>query len=223
MESRGETLIRISPERAEIIVERNHEGVVSRKTIAPETLTKCFLTSRYDDEKHETGLLPEHCIAVTMTATAHFYYIRCPDLHTDFTYYGTELINFPIPRLVFGFKYAPDSGKVTDSSVCVVRDERLTPDTPTYHYPFSNVFSDNRICMGNNALPVYKSPTRLTALASYILRIPNNNDQYSNHNNKLNLEYRDLLEQMKGKDPSHYYTDILIPDGRTLKDFMNRR
>ena len=31
------------------------------------------------------------------------------------------------------------------------------------------------------------------------------------------------LEQMKGKTPSHYYTDVLVPDGKTLKDFLDAR
>ena len=107
--------------------------------------------------------------------------------------------------------------------VCVVKDERLTSDTPTYRYPFSNVHGDNNICTGNNALPIYRDPARLHTLAGYLLRLPNNNDLYSRENNRLHAEYRDLLEQMKGKTPSHYYTDVLVPDGKTLKDFLDAR
>ena len=39
----------------------------------------------------------------------------------------------------------------------------------------------------------------------------------------MNAEYRDLLEQMKRKTSSHYYTDVLVESGETLKDFLNRR
>lgn len=39
----------------------------------------------------------------------------------------------------------------------------------------------------------------------------------------MNAEYRDLLEQMKRKTPSHYYTDVLVESGQTLKDSLNRR
>ena len=103
----------------------------------------------------------------------------------------------------------------------MVKDERLNPDTPLFVYPFSNVHGDNSICLGNNALPVYKDPARLHTLAAYILRFPNNNDLFFPHNNKLNLEYRDLLEQLKGKDPSVYYSHVLKEKGQTLKEFMN--
>ena len=117
----------------------------------------------------------------------------------------------------------PQEGKVARCRVCVVKDERLTSDTPTYRYPFSNVHGDNNICTGNNALPIYRDPARLHTLAGYLLRLPNNNDLYSRDNNRLHAEYRDLLEQMKGKTPSHYYTDVLVPDGGTLRDFLDAR
>lgn len=223
MNKGDELVLRISPSRTEAVVEMHEKGTISRKNITVDSLTNCFLSSRYDEEAHPTGLLPEGCIGVTMTPKYTLYFIRYPELHADFTYYGTEYLNFPIPRLVFCVKYMPREAKVADCGLCVVKDERLTLDTPLYHYPFSNVFSDGRVCTGNNALPVYKDPARLHTLASFLLRLPNNDDLFSVENNRLNAQYRDLLEQMKDKDPSFYYTDVLVEQGRTLKDFMNRR
>lgn len=217
-------IIRINSERAEVEVEQHSKkGVISRKNISPRALADCILTSRYDDESHPTGLLPEGCIAVVMEKKYVYYYIRYPELHADFSYYETEYLSFPIPRLVFCFKYLPNEKKVAEVSLCVVKDERLTPDTPTYRYPFSNVHGNLSVCLGNNALPVYKDPARLHTLAGYILRLPNNDDLYSEQNNRLHAGFRDLLEQMKNKTPSHYYTDVLVESGRTLKDFLARR
>ena len=107
------------------------------------------------------------------------------------------------------------------SYLSVVKDERLTPNTPLFVYPFSNVYGNSSICLGNNVLPIYKNPARLHTLAAYILRFPNNNDMYSSSNNKLDLEYRDLLEQLKGKDPSVYYTGVLKEKRQILKDFLD--
>ena len=223
MNRSDELVLRISPSRAEAIVEMQKKGIISRKSISVDSLANCFLSSRYDEEIHSTGLLPEGCIGVTMTPRYTYYFIRYPDLRVDFSYFGTQYPNFPIPRLVFCFRYMPQEKKVADCYVCVTKDERLTADTPLYHYPFSNVYNDLRICIGNNALPIYKDPARLHTLASYLLRLPNNNDLYSREDNKLHAEYRDLLEQMKGKEPSLYYTDVLIESGQTLKQFMDRR
>ena len=217
-------IIRISSERAEVEVEQHSKkGVVTRKNISPESLSSCILNSRVDDERHPTGLLPEGCIAVVMEKKHVYYYIRYPDLYADISYYNTEYQGFPIPRLVFCFKYLPVARKVVDASLCVVKDERLTLDTPTYRYPFSNVHGNLRVCLGNNALPVYKDPARLHTLAAYILRMPNNDDLYSEQNNQLHAGFRDLLEQMKTKTPSHYYSDVLVANGQSLKDFLNRR
>ena len=217
-------IIRINSDRAEVEVEQHSKkGVITRKNISPESLSNCILTSRRDDESHPTGLLPEGCIAVVMEKKYVYYYIRYPELYTDFSYFGTEYPHFPIPRLVFCFKYSPKTKKVAEASLCVVKDERLTLDTPTYQYPFSNVHNNLSICLGNNALPVYKDPARLHTLAAYILRLPNNNDLYSSQNNRLHAGFRDLLEQMKHKTPSHYYTDVLVASRKTLKDFLLRR
>lgn len=224
MEQAFDTVIRIASERAEVVVEQTKKGgIIARKNISPEALGACFMTSRYDDEIHHTGILPEDCIAMAMTAKHHFYYIRYPELHADMTYFGTEYPHFSIPRLVFGFKYMPKEGKVAESRVCVVQDERLSGDTKLYTFPFSNVNSVGNICIGNNALPVYKDPARLSGLPGYILRIPNNNDRYSTASNRLHWDYRELLEQMKGKPASCYYTDVLLEDGRTLQNFMSWR
>lgn len=221
MNNYSDTVLRISPGRAEVLVEQEKNGVICRKTIAPDSLASCLLSSRYDDEQHNTGLLPECCVAVTLTPKHTWYFIRYPELYADISYYGTEYPHFPIPRLVFGFKYLGAEKKVVRSYLCVVKDERLTPDTPLYTYPFSNVHGDDSICLGNNALPAYKNPARLHTLAAYILRFPNNNDMYSSSNNRLNLEYRDLLEQLKGQEPSVYYSHVLKERGQTLKNFMD--
>ena len=36
----------------------------------------------------------------------------------------------------------------------------------------------------------------------------------------LFLPYRELLNHLKDKAPSYYYTDVLVPSGKTLKDFI---
>ena len=220
MKDTGTILIRLSPDTAEISVEQEQNGIISRKNLTPETLAMCFLGSRFDDTEHSTGLLPSNCIAATMTASGIRYFIRYPHRSADISYYGTEYTDFPLPQLVFSMRYDPETHKAMDIRLCVVKDEHLTPDTPTYHYPFSNVYGDKRICLGNNALPQYKDPTKIGGLAYHILHMPNNNDMYKSQHNKLGLEYRELLEYLKDKDPACYYSEILVPDGKTLKHFI---
>ena len=217
-----ETVIRIKPDQPEISVEQIKGKTVSRKLVKPESIAQCFLGSKFDTDKYVSGLLPEGCIEVIISSKEIWYFIEHRERHVDISYYGTEYPAFPLPRLVFAFRYLLEEQKVAACCLCVIPEGRICQETPLYHYPFSNVSSyDGRICLGNNALPVYKDPARLCTLPDYILRIPNNNDHFNKDHNQKGLEYRDLLELLKDKDPTYYYTDILVPNGSTLQDFFN--
>lgn len=83
----------------------------------------------------------------------------------------------------------------------VVADERPTMNSVMYRYPFSNVGgSMGTICIGRNALPQYKTPHALAILPTFLLSIPNGDHSFNALNNKLGLQYRDLLEHLKDKD-----------------------
>ena len=221
MEKHFDMNIKISAERAEIVVEQANGSVIKRKTISKETFYRAIMGSRFEDVPCSVGFLPDHCFSATVNKKTITFFLRCPELYADITYHETEYPGFPIPRLVFAFDYLPDNGRITDSRLAVVKDERLTADTQVYLYPFSNVHENNRICLGNNSLPIYKDSSRIHTLMPLILSFPNNDDMFTASHNKLELEYPELLEQVKDKDPAYYYSDVLIPDEKTLKDFMN--
>jgi hypothetical protein len=101
----------------------------------------------------------------------------------------------------------------------VVAIGELNENTKMYHYPFSNV-SGFRMCTGANQLPKIKKVSSLINLPYHILSLPDNDDHYNKSNTKLELEHRELLEHLKGKSSEYYYTDVLIPSGKTLKDFI---
>ncbi len=112
MECDGDIVLRISPERLEIALEQQKKGgVVTRKNISPETLAACILGSRYDEKAQATGLLPEGCVAAVLEEANTTYFIRYPELYADISYYGTEYLHFPIPRLVFAFQYLSNRGQ----------------------------------------------------------------------------------------------------------------
>ena len=69
-------------------------------------------------------------------------------------------------------------------------------------------------------MPAYKKLHKAVNLPAFLLSIPNNMHSYYKTHNKLGLEYRELMEHLKDKDPSYYYTDILITNGWTLGEFI---
>lgn len=148
------------------------------------------------------------------------YCLLCQQRYADITYHNTLYERFPLPKLVFGFQIS-EQGKVSNCRLGVVADEELKCSTEMFCYPFSNVRqSDFHLCTGNNVLPPYKSPSGISNLPGYLLCLPNNDDYFDVRDNRLRMEYRDLLEHLKDKDPSYYYSDVLIPNGKTLKDFI---
>lgn len=92
-----------------------------------------------------------------------------------------------------------------------------------FFYPFSNVHPDGKVCTGNNVLPRYKKLTAMKNFPRYLLGLPDNDDMFSREKNKKQLSHEELLEHLKDKDPAYYYTDILVPNGRTLGEFIYRR
>lgn len=214
----SETVIRIS-EDGKITVERDLEGVKSFKQIAPDTLIQCIDRSLLRGAVH-SGLLPKNCISFSAFDDGDKEVVLLyPENRADISYFGTEYKGFPLPRLVFGFKLTA-GGRVSGCKLGVVENTKiLKPDTKMYHYPLSNV-SGFHLCTGNNALPKCTSLHTLSSLPYYIMSMPNNNDYFKASNNMLHLEMRDLLELLKNKEPSFYYSDILIPNGAVLSDFI---
>ena len=218
-----DVILRVSQAKGTIIVEEHRTGgIISYREISPLELYYAINGSYSSNDFLETGFLPDHCLHVAMSASERCYVIWNPELRADVIYGDTEYQNFPIPRLVFGLRIL-ENGKVADCSMGVVADERPTEDTQMYFYPFSNVHPDGKVCTGNNVLPRYKKISAIKNFPRYLLGLPDNDDMFDREHNKLKLSHADLLEHLKDKDPAYYYTDILVPNGRTLGEFINRR
>lgn len=216
----GEIILRIHPELGYIKVENvDDKGIISHKEITNETLVECLRGSL----KHpcfNSGLLPANCISFYATEdNERKVSILHPERHADITYFGTCYEHFPLPRLIY--KFSLHQGlRVRSVSVCVPEEGRLKPETKLYEYPFSNV-SGFHMCIGNNVMPICESLHTLASLTYHILTLPDNNDRYTSGRTKLKLQYRDLIAHLKDKDPGYYYDKVLIPSGKTLKDFIN--
>lgn len=218
--NKDELRIRIIPEDGQVLIETHTDGIVKCKEIQEDALLDCLKNSIQHNHV-SSGLLPPNCLHVGIDSDGNkSYCLWYPRLYADISYHETAYPNFPLPRLVFAF-HVDTEGKISECRLGVTADERLTPETAMFRYPFSNVSgSDGRICIGSNTLPQYKTPHALASLPTFLLSIPNGDHSFNALNNKLGMQYRDLLEHLKDKDSSYYYSDVLIPNGKTLKDFI---
>lgn len=215
----GEIILRIHPDFGYIKVESRDGGVISHKEITNEALVECVRGS-LGHPSFNSGLLPVNCISFFAGADGERKVsVLHPERHADITYFGTCYQNFPLPRLIF--KFSLHQGlRVQSVSVGVVEDERLKPGSRMYEYPFSNA-TGFHMCIGNNVMPKCESLHTLASLPYHILAIPNNDDHYSSGRNRMGLEYRTLLEHLKNKEPGCYYEEVLVPNGKTLQNFIN--
>jgi len=217
----NETVIRIKDDGS-VTVEECKDGMVSFKTISPNSLLECLNKSLLRGTV-SSGLLPKGCVSfIAHDNGTHDVVLLHPEDRADISYFGTEYKHFPLPRLIFGFRVTKD-GRVSSCRLGVIaNDDIIKPDTKMFHYPLSNV-SGFSICVGNNILPKCTSLHTLASLPYYIMAMPNNNDHFSPSRNKLGLEMRDILELLKDKEQAFYYSNVLLPNGATITDFIYGR
>lgn len=204
---------------AEIFVEERKNGIKSCKCISLNDLLVCIKSSIREIKPIYRAVLPKNalfysCCPETGSFSAAMEY---PYNKADITYMNTEYRDFPLPKLVFGFKVA--GKKIKKVYLGITGNGILRESSLMYTYPFSNVSSDFVLCTGGNALPDIKSPYSLSNMPDYILGLPDNDDYFNIKNNRLQLNHRELMEHLADKTPEYYYSDILIPSGKTLADF----
>lgn len=214
-------IIKLRPNDSDVCIETVHNGFVKTKNIGLETLKKLFIDSLSFGET-KTGILPSGCIHMTVNDDYRELVLCHGQLYADITYYNEVFLHFPLPRLVFSFK-VNNEGRIMSARLGVIKDEQPKPDTPMYLYPFSNMSTASTICLGSNSLPQIKELRTMWSLPDFILRLPNNSDSYMQSSNQLELEYRELLEHLRYKEPGYYYEKVLVPSGHTLQDFIDRR
>lgn len=197
------------------------EGVkVTTKSIAVDTLVNCIKSS-LRSTVIQSGLLPRNVVATAFSTDGSYrrVIVELASERATITYGNTEYENFPLPRMLFAFEVA-QNGRVSGVEVAVCGQGKLTPETPLYYYPFSNVNGFN-MCTGGNPLPKIESLSQLENLPDFIVSIPDNDDYYKEDHNSLNLGHRDLLEHLRDKDRQYYYDRILVPmKNQTLQNFL---
>ena len=204
---------------AEIAVEERRNGIKRIKNISINDLLVCIKSSLREIKPVYHAVLPKNalfysCCPETGSFSAAMEY---PYNKADITYMNTEYRDFPLPKLVFGFKVA--GKKIKKVYLGITGNGILRESSLMYTYPFSNVSNDFILCTGGNSLPEIKSPYSLSNMPDYILSLPDNDDYYNIRHNRLELGHRELMEHLADKSPEHYYSDILIPSGKTLSDF----
>ena len=218
----GDTVLRLRADGS-AAVETETDGIRSTKEISPDALLECLDLSAKGDGVR-SGQLPQGCLsfAARMDGGKEVWLMHGAE-RADIWFMGTAYESFPLPRLAFGFSLGA-GGKVLSCRLAVTEDEPWPKwGSPTYRWPFANVYGSGEVCLGRNPLPKYPDLRALAGLAHRIVALPHNMDGFSAAGNKKGAGMRELLEEMKGKGREHYYKEVLARDGRTLADHIGGR
>ncbi len=218
-EKTDEIIIHIRDDKS-IQLEICEKGSVKTKMITPDTLIECVKES-LSGFRFDTGILPSNIVSLSVDTERDTKYIVLEYQYdkSDITYMKTLYADFPLPRLLFGF-VLENSGRISSINMGVPALGKLTPETPMYYYPFSNVLRFS-LCTGGNSIPHIKTMQSLQNLPDHILSWPDNDDRYDSAHNQFKMERRDLMEHLKDKDRKYYYEKVLVPmPGVTLKNFL---
>jgi len=131
----------------------------------------------------------------------------------DMWFFETMYPATPLPGLVFRFWLK--NGDVLRTDVTAVKHSPfgLDESTPLYRYPFGNVYSDNRVCWGDNSLPRIDSSAALKGLVRLFLAAPDTGHLVGGGQNP-----RELYELLQGQEK--FPEEMLAPLGITLGDWI---
>lgn len=180
-------------------------GLIERSFDAdPETIASLFAQVNSDDatvgQWTASPLLPPQTIFWAQRPPEECLVLDLPAgpapwvLHT--AHEASTAVVIPLPRLLFLVVRRHE--RVVKTAVVAVADAApLTPATPLFAYPLSNVYADTTTCwtVPDRPYPRHEVP----ALARMFLATPNNWDLYQARN-RSGRDYRALIEALRARD-----------------------
>lgn len=164
-----------------------------------------------------SGLLPPGCIALTAFQDGWDITLDCGFERCAVWYHKTEYPDFPLPRILLRCRVKGDW--ISSFALGIADTGSITPDTRMYRCPFPNV-NGFHLCTGGNQFTGYDTLWKLRSLPCRVITLPFGDDYYTPGCTKLNLSARDLFEHLKDKAAAYYYSNVLIPMGKTVTDFI---
>ncbi|MBU8908080.1 prokaryotic E2 ligase family D protein [Desertibacillus haloalkaliphilus] len=181
-----------------------------------------------EEEKGDTiptPILPKNCIKHIWTnynydtqSGVQDVFIEIPKKRWDISCFDTRMMDVGFPKMVFRYR-VDETMTVRFLWVVAVKDTTLTPQTEVFHFPFSNVGSAGKVCMGGNIFPPIQDIQQLQTLHNYFFQVPFSSDHYSAARNLSGIQ--DIREMFKSVQDKDFPDTWLQPSGSTLQRWMN--
>ncbi|MBU5262037.1 hypothetical protein [Bacillus atrophaeus] len=179
------------------------------------------------DEVEDRPLVPEVVLTSPSLPTNTVKYAKLsddtdllfmtyPESSVDVTYHNTVFNDVPFPNLVFCFGVT--NNRFSKLMLMTYKDRFLREDTQLYRFPFSNVFSDGKMCYYDNN--IIHDLVQLQSFPYNWTKQPFNDHLFQQgNNNLLDQPLRELFEQSQSQKFNY---DMLLPMGMTFADWTNK-
>ena len=130
--------LRISPNSGKIIVEElKRDGAISFKEISPIDLYFMLNESYRSNEVVDSGLLPEHCLSVSIGKAEKTFVLWNPELRADMTYGEAE---YRDGKLFFDIMFV-----IIINSIVIFKSFKLTNESHYLHIAFAFKHTFNQL------------------------------------------------------------------------------
>ncbi|MGI2295557.1 hypothetical protein [Paenibacillus sp. GXUN7292] len=174
-----------------------------------------YIQSVQQDFYYASEILPAGTIAVDHIGTKQRVFVLVKAHRRDVNLLGTIYKDVGHPHMLFIFDV--DNGGEVNASLFALKEKdlRIKPSTPLQRFPYSNVFDSGGCCW--NGKPKVKNLAQLDSFPDIFLTNERNMHLYPK---PKDVEYRDLLVEMSGKDFDESY---LMPTNYKFSNLRGKR
>jgi hypothetical protein len=225
-------LLRISPTNLPLL-EVTTDGVKRYKTVGWHQLLSMLDRSvtveqleKLDRKTHKLPHLPERTLFVETDETPQWLDVTVtgwvPSLEYPFIYNESSYL-VKVPTMVYQVRWNQNEKRVRGLWLAVAADEVVTPQTKLYRWPFSNVFTGEKVCWnGLGQIECELDQVIERALFGF-LQTPNNRDLYGvgSSQNSSHRDYVDFLQAVQAE--KGVAEEWLIPLSKTVQEYRENR
>ncbi|MFY0520583.1 hypothetical protein ACOMCU_22540 [Lysinibacillus sp. UGB7] len=150
---------------------------------------------------HGFSSVPKNAAFVATTSVGTTYFYDIPKTKMRVKFQDVAFDNVGHPRLLFAISTV--NNKTKEIRLCAIKGKNeLTLETPLFHYPYSNVYSNGRVCWsGWDNLPIDQMPMMFLS---------------TSNNSHLNSETLSLFKKYQNKN---YPDKVLMPMSQQIEDW----
>lgn len=196
------------------------DGEVKKKVISFRTYVEYINSIATENNGIRLGRMPRGFFDGSIVDNKNYkVVVVIPKQRTPLFYSDTH---FEVPYPDLAFFYQVEKGKVTYSKVFALKT--VTEESMLYHYPYTNVYDDGRICWGCNHLPECNSLADVDMLTSLFFSAKCNDDLFTPRKMLRNCDMytgnvRAYLQKVSENDA--FPEEFLLETGKTLGDLLS--